>query len=312
MELPRIFSYLGAATFGALLVRLAQEAYLYLRPSSLSRYRAPGKESWAFVTGASDGIGLGFAHELCRRGFNVFLHGRNPEKLLRVQEQLRTAYPTAQTKIIVFDASNPSEDMERIVREIGDAHLTVLINNVGGGTGVFQGSPYMRLQDYSHKQVQQLFNINAVFMAQLTRLLLPILQKNAPGLIMNISSAASVGMPWLTIYSGAKGFVNSFSNALAVEMRAEGQDIEVMDVIVGSVKTAANDVEEGFFIPTGWTMASAALDRVGCGWLMAWGYWRHRVQGIGLDIFPLRFMQNMTISRLRELHRVYEEKEKRK
>lgn len=310
MELPRIFGYLGAATFGALLVRLAQEAYLYLRPSSLSRYRAPGKESWAFVSGASDGIGLGFAHELCRHGFNVFLHGRNRDKLLRVQEQLRTAYPSAQTKIIVFDASNPSEDMERIVGEIGDAYLTVLINNVGGGTGVIQGSPYIRLQDYTHEQVQALFNINAVFMAQLTRLLLPILQKNAPGLIMNISSAASVGMPWLTIYSAAKGFVNSFSNALAAELRAEGQDIEVMNVIVGSVKTAANPVEEEFFIPSDRTMASAALDRVGCGWLMVWGYWRHRVQGVGLDIFPRRVMQDMAISHLRELHRAYEEKEK--
>ncbi|KAL1963893.1 hypothetical protein VTN77DRAFT_7699 [Rasamsonia byssochlamydoides] len=312
MELPKIFSYLGAATFGVLLVTLVQEAYLYLRPSSMSRYRTPGKETWAFVSGASDGIGLGFAQELCRRGFNVFLHGRNREKLLRVQEQLRKAYPAVHTKIIVFDASNPSEEMDGIVREIGDVHLTVLINNVGGQGGVTLGSSYVRLQDYTHKQVQDLINVNVVFMVQLTRLLLPILQKNAPGLIINMSSAASFGMPWLTVYCAAKGFVNTFSKALAAEMRAEGQQIEVLGVIVGSVKTASNDVEEELFIPPARTMASATLDRVGCGRLIAWGYWLHRIQGIGFDILPLKLMQATATAHLRGLQRAEKQKQKQK
>ncbi len=40
-----------------------------------------GANSWALVTGASDGIGKGFCQELANKGFNIILIARNPEKL---------------------------------------------------------------------------------------------------------------------------------------------------------------------------------------------------------------------------------------
>lgn len=156
------FYYIGLLTSLYLLSKLTNHIYIhFLRPSSLDRYlhhnhhrttgptgSKNGKEtqegenesrSWALITGSTDGIGLAFAHELCARGFNVFLHGRNRNKLLKVQEQLALEYPSSKTKIIVFDAaSGPLHDVDRIADEIGDdddAHLTVLINNVGGVGG---------------------------------------------------------------------------------------------------------------------------------------------------------------------------------
>ena len=47
-------------------------------PVTMKRY---GKDSWAIVTGGTDGIGKGFAFELSKRGFNVLIIARNPEKL---------------------------------------------------------------------------------------------------------------------------------------------------------------------------------------------------------------------------------------
>jgi hypothetical protein len=44
----------------------------------LQRY---GADSWAVITGGSDGIGLGFAVELARCGFNVCLMSRSLTKL---------------------------------------------------------------------------------------------------------------------------------------------------------------------------------------------------------------------------------------
>jgi len=310
MDTMKILAYVGAVTCSIFLVKVTRHLYCYLRPSSLRRCRPPGKDSWALVTGASDGIGLGFAQELCSRGFNVFLHGRNPQKLLRVQEQLKIQWPTSKTKAIVFDASKPTEEMGEIVREVGNANLTVLVNNVGGATSVI-ATEYIKLQDMTHRQVQDLVSVNALFMAQLTRELLPILQKNAPSVILNMTSAASNGIPWLSVYSGTKGFVRSFSTALNAEMRAEGHRVEVIGVIVGSVKSPGNDVDEGFFIPSSRTMASSALDRVGCGRSQLWTYWRHRIQGFVLEWMPERLLQLVLIRRLRTLIARRDEKQKR-
>src|ERR1700753_2924849 len=89
------------ATIGALsIVRLDFAAsfrfyQLFLRQSSLNRYLSDpdGRPTWALVTGASDGIGLGIAQELCARDVNVVLHGRDPTKLARVAKELTAMFP---------------------------------------------------------------------------------------------------------------------------------------------------------------------------------------------------------------------------
>ena len=45
----------------------------------LQRYG--GKGTWALVTGSSDGIGLEFARQLAREGFNICLVSRTESKL---------------------------------------------------------------------------------------------------------------------------------------------------------------------------------------------------------------------------------------
>lgn len=47
-------------------------------PDLLSKYCSPDKRSWAVVTGATDGIGLGFCEVLTQLGFNLVLISRNP------------------------------------------------------------------------------------------------------------------------------------------------------------------------------------------------------------------------------------------
>jgi NADPH:quinone reductase-like Zn-dependent oxidoreductase len=50
-------------------------------PDLLGKYCSKNKRSWAVVTGATDGIGLGFCEVLTQLGFNVVLISRNAEKL---------------------------------------------------------------------------------------------------------------------------------------------------------------------------------------------------------------------------------------
>ena len=44
----------------------------------VARYCRKDEETWAVVTGATDGIGLGFCEVLVEHGFNIVLISRNP------------------------------------------------------------------------------------------------------------------------------------------------------------------------------------------------------------------------------------------
>ena len=297
MQLDQAIYYVGVISSLYLLAQLAQHIYTYTHPSSLPRYLHSNgsckeriKGSWALITGATDGIGLGFAQELCSRGFNVILHGRNREKLRRVQQQLSREYPASKTRIVVFDAGGPTDSLDRMVREFGgwssedndyedEINLTVLINNVGGMRCLSPGSaPYPDLNAYPACDLDRVLNLNARFTAQLTRLLLPTLTRNAPSLVMNISSAATMGIPYIPVYAGAKGFLESFTRAVKGEMVARGVDVEVLGIRVGNVNSAGNQIQVGLCTPTSRRMAKAALGRVGCGRMVVWGYWPHAMQ----------------------------------
>lgn len=285
MAIERYIYYFGALTAIYLIASFLQFIFLYLRPSSLLSYRHK-KESWALVTGASDGIGFALAHELCSLGFNVILHGRNAAKLEGVKSKLTHAFPSTQIRLIVVDASLPvsSSSLQRLVAGIQDVHLSILINNVGGT------SPLSRdlktLSDHTYQEVDAMINLNSRFATQLTRAILPLLQLNKPGLIINIGSFVTMGIPYLTVYSGAKGFNMSWGKSLRTELNAEGQNISVLGVVVGNVQSAGNKSDAGLFTPTSRVMAKAILDRVGCGKPMVIAYLPHALQLSTLGWLP--------------------------
>ncbi|MCJ1267683.1 hypothetical protein MMC22_007569 [Lobaria immixta] len=298
MAIEHYIYYLGALTAIYLTISFLQFLFLYLRPSSLLSYRHE-KESWALVTGASDGIGFALAHELCYRGFNVILHGRNPAKLEAVKSTLTHAFPSTQIRLIVVDASLPvsSSLLQRLVAGIQDVHLSVLVNNVGGTSAV---SPDIKtLKDHTSDEVDALINLNARFATQLTRAILPLLQRNQPGLIINIGSAAWMGIPYLSVYSGAKGFCMAWGNSLQMELYAEGQNISVLGVVIGNVQSAGNKSGATLFTPTSRVMAKAVLDRVGCGKSIVIAYLPHALQISPLGWLPEVVCQKLMINAIK-------------
>lgn len=304
MLISNIFHYVGVATTCYWAIQLARYVYCYIRSSSLPRYNPTGKDAWALITGATDGIGFGFAEELSERGFNVFLHGRNREKLSRRQEELQTKFPNIKYKVIVSDAANIHENINLTPNEIGDANLTILVNNVGGEKQSYRG-----LTELSYQDVRTTINTNATFMTQITRVLLPVLERNGPSLVLNVSSIAAYGMPFVPVYSATKGFVDSFSRALDAEVKARGQDVEVLAIRVGSVRSQSNDVDVGLMVPDSRTMAAASLERVGCGIPLIFGYWGHAIAGLSLDFIPRPFMVKMLANTMDSLKKQAEERQ---
>ena len=284
MFLSQTFATIGIISTSFLFIKFLRFIHLYTRSSSLKRYHH-GDNPWAFVTGASDGIGRAFAQELAQNGFNVVLHGRSPAKLETVKAQLQKQFPKLNFRILIADASSSSYwQINDLVTSIHDIHLTILINNVGGAITV---AP---LEDTALEDIDAIINLNARFPTQLTKALLPQLtQSISPSLIMNIGSSGDFCVPYATVYGGSKGFNMTWSSSLGMELKSEGRNVEVLAVSVGRVTDVShNKKDASFFTPSARTMARAALQRVGCGRPVVVGYVGHALQKFLVGILPFR------------------------
>jgi 17beta-estradiol 17-dehydrogenase / very-long-chain 3-oxoacyl-CoA reductase len=283
----RILHVCGLAFLSYFAARIINFVRLYTSSGTLARYHRP--DAWALVTGASDGIGRAFATALASHGFNVILHGRNETKLQGVLADLQKLHPDRKFRIVIADASQShgmKDAVEGIVSSLSDLDgpLCVLINNVGGLPSTASAAQmFTAVSDQDWAFTDGAVNMNARFPVQLTRALLPILQKSQPSLIMNMGSIAGVmGLPFTALYSGTKALNLVWSNGLARELQWQGHDIEVLGLVVGEVTGTVFFKEQPTLIkPSATTFVQSALDRVGCGRLEVVPYWGHSL-AVGL------------------------------
>ncbi|KAH3912408.1 hypothetical protein HBI56_204680 [Parastagonospora nodorum] len=257
----------------------------YFYPSRVSKFLhqdAKGAASWALVTGASDGIGKSLCNELSKHGFNVVLHGRNEAKLARVCEELEKAHPERHFRTVIVDASTFTQsDINRIMAQVSDVPLSVLINNVGGTAPL--SSNFKHFECTTPTEMQKLFSMNVQFPMQLTRAILPrFLLQTKPTIIVTCGSQANIGQPYVAAYSGCKGALHAWNRALAAEQAEIKSQVEVLEVVVGGTYTqqlqADPNMSAGLFMPTADVMARAILARVGYGHRTVTPYFWHLVQ----------------------------------
>ncbi|KIN03693.1 hypothetical protein OIDMADRAFT_118525 [Oidiodendron maius Zn] len=240
----------------------------YLRSSRLHHYYH-GPQPWACITGASDGIGLSIAQELASHNFNLILHGRNLSKLTAVKSSIQKHNPSISILIFIFDTKEYKPIQSSTFPDlIKDINLTILVNNVGLG-----------YETPSAEDIDAQINTNLRFATQLTHYALPTLKAHSPSLILTMGSTTAIGMPWLSIYAGAKAYLRAWSRSLGMQMRAEGhRDVEFLTLDIVEVSTLGNILKESFLRPSAKRWAGMALRQVGYGRRYVHGYWVHAVQ----------------------------------
>lgn len=296
---------LGIIWLSSLILKFATFVRIYTRPCSLPRYHhrsSTGSTPWALVTGASDGIGKGYACELARHGFNLILHGRNQCKLSAVENAILELYPKTQIRFLILDSITCSPScIEEAVAELRDLHLTVLINNVGTGTTPC-GHVFSNFEDEEPRNIEAMINTNARFPALLTRFVLPLLlSHNKPALILTMGSISGAGTPYLSTYSAAKAFDTAFSKALRREMIAEGRDVEVLAIMTAMVTdTSTSKGGRSWMCPDAGWYARSALARVGCGREVVEGCWAHALVMRFTESIPEGWYTGMLTESIRE------------
>lgn len=281
-ELANLASWLRLYVLHGSKLHIYQHAPLTTPTDSSLNFQA-----WAFVTGATDGIGYGFVCELASRNVNVILHGRNEEKLTRIINELKGKHPRLHFEPFLCDATDRASWHSKFAELIPrlrkrNINLTILVNNIGGNPNLAR--TYTPLSEWAAAEVNAMVDMNVTFPTQVTRALLPILIANKPSLIINMSSmAASNPFPWLTTYCASKAFNSQFSKALRVEMAAEGhgnpeEGVEVLSITAAKVQSAGMQSATSFSVPSSRDFARSVFSKVGCGEDEVVGWWAHSVQ----------------------------------
>ncbi|GAB2485487.1 SDR family oxidoreductase [Promicromonospora xylanilytica] len=181
------------------------------------------------VTGASSGIGAAFARALAARGSDVVLVARRLDRLQDLASELERDHGVRATPI-ALDLSEPGVG-QALAREVAAHGLTVtgLVNNAGFGTdGPFHEEDPDRLRDEIAVDVASLVDISRAFIEPL--------RQSGRGILVNVASmAAYLPGPDMAVYSAAKAFVLSFTEALWYESRSSG--LRVLSLAPGLTRT---------------------------------------------------------------------------
>ena len=249
-----------------------------------------GPNSWAVITGGSDGIGKGFAFVLAKHGFSICIIARNPQKLAKVKEEIEKRYPDTQVKWIKanFEEAFKPNFYEEIYKELEGLDISILINNVGVAiTNYFEQIP----EDI----IQKNLIVNIMPQVLLTRKLITKLldRKGHKSAIINLSSVLGTHpIPYNTIYSSCKVFNDFFSRALNQEYRKK---IDILSLRPFYVSTPATyDKKPCIDTITAEECAEGCLRALGK-WDFTWGHYKHAIQGFGYSFMPGWFVTLMAI-----------------
>ena len=175
----------------------------------------------ALITGASSGIGEQLAHVFAEEGWNLVLTARRRDRLEQLSSTLSARF-NVDCDVIVGDLSDAltPEHIFNAVRE-RNREISALVNNAGLG----KLAPFVKTEENT---LIDMMAVNMRALTHLTRLFLPGMIARRRGAILNLGSLAGfLPGPDMAIYYASKAFVNSFSEALAVELRGTGVTVTV-------------------------------------------------------------------------------------
>jgi short-subunit dehydrogenase len=199
----------------------------------MTKTRGSTNRPLALVTGASAGIGLAFAERLAKDGHDLILVARRGERLEALAKSLGESHRT-KVEVLVADLTDAG-DLLTVERRAAEG-VDLLVNNAGFGTvGAFC--------DLDPDDEEREILLNCLALHRLTRAALPPMVERGSGGVINVSSMAGfLPSPYNATYAATKAFVNSFTEALAEELRGTG--VSVQALCPGFTRTEFQDVAQ--------------------------------------------------------------------
>ena len=184
-----------------------------------------------FITGASGGLGQEIAKELANQKCNLFLTGRNKEKLSELKDHIKNSInDTIQIQYQEGDLNN-LEDVRKIISSAKESFkvFDILVNSAG----IFLSKS---IHNSSLEEFEKIFNVNIrapfIFCKEFSEDMI----KNKWGRIINIGSSSSYsGFKNGSIYNSSKHAILGLSRTLQSELKSE--NVRTFCILPGSIKT---------------------------------------------------------------------------
>lgn len=177
-------------------------------------------KNMALITGATSGLGLAYAKEYGKKGYNLIITGRREDKIRANAVNIENTYHV-KVKTVIVDLAN-EEGVNILLNEIRDDEIEVLINNAGFGL-----KPVFSEVSKEDRDGIMFLQMNTVVI--LTQHILKQMMVRNRGTIINISSdGAFAVMPRNILYSSTKLFILNFTEGLYMELIDTAINVQVV------------------------------------------------------------------------------------
>lgn len=163
----------------------------------------------AIITGAGSGFGEAIAKAFAQHGVKVALLDINAQSVIRVASEIGEAAIAFSVDVGDFEAVQVTT--KQVIQQLG--RIDILINNAGI---THVNCPMLEVDEVTFDQV---FRVNVKSIFNFAHAVIPIMQQQNSGVIINIGSVGGIRpRPGLMWYNASKGAVNLLSKSMAVEL----------------------------------------------------------------------------------------------
>ena len=186
----------------------------------------------AMVTGATSGIGAGFARRLADDGHRLVLVARGRSRLEAVAEELTGAFGVA-VEVLPADLSDAGQRQVVEDRLRADENpVDLLVNNAGKAvTGDFW--------ECGRDDILEQLELNVTAVLTLTHAALPGMIRRGHGGVVNLASVAALLPGRESTYSASKAYLVALTEGLATSLAGTG--VRILASCPGFVRTEFHD-----------------------------------------------------------------------
>jgi len=176
----------------------------------------------AVVTGGASGFGAGIVRKFAEEGARVVVADLNVNGAHEIAAEVKGLG----IQVDVADGASVAAMVDATLGAYG--RLDILVNNAG-----ITHYPAL-LEEVTEQDFDKVFAVNCKSIYLISRAFVPALKTRRSGVILNIASTAGVSpRPNLNWYNSSKGWVNTATRTLAVELAPFGVRVNALNPVAG-------------------------------------------------------------------------------